>query len=184
MKSLLRIAIVFTAFTLAIASCGYDDVETDKVESMKVQGFDNSGELPRHIANGRCSGNAYMMWVSFQLADYADVAHLASPMTGLRIITATDFDEQHPAGCDVSGLFMLHPIRPEISMTEYETNTYQAVRFAVPTEQSPLATVYREGAYFMLTMAPAGERQCRFTVEVQFADGTVLSAAGDEVTLY
>lgn len=168
---------------IAVASCGYDDVVTDKVEAVRLAGFDNSGELPKKIEGGTCPRMAYMLWVSFQLSDYADVAHLTQPMTGLRIITVPDFDAEHPAGSDVTGLFKLHPIRPEISMTDFDTNQYEPVRFAIPSQQKPIGTVYREGAYFMLTTPPEHQRQCQFAVEVAFADGTTLAATCDVVML-
>lgn len=168
---------------IAVASCGYDDVVTDKVEAVRLSGFDNSGELPKKIEGGTCPRMAYMLWVSFRLSDYADVAHLTQPMTGLRIITVPDFDAEYPAGSDVTHLFKLHPIRPEISMTDFDTNSYEPVRFALPSQQKPLDTVYREGAYFMLMTPPEEGQQCQFMVEVAFADGTTLSATCDAVEL-
>ena len=168
---------------IAVASCGYDDVVTDKVEAVRLSGFDNSGELPKKIEGGTCPRMAHMLWVSFRLSDYADVAHLTQPMTGLRIITVPDFDAEYPAGSDVTHLFKLHPIRPEISMTDFDTNSYEPVRFALPSQQKPLDTVYREGAYFMLMTPPEEGQQCQFMVEVAFADGTTLSATCDAVEL-
>ena len=169
---------------IAVASCGYDDVVTDKVEAVRLSGFDNSGELPKKIEGGTCPRMAYMLWVSFRLSDYADVAHLTQPMTGLRIITVPDFDAEYPAGSDVTHLFKLHPIRPEISMTDFDTNQYESVRFAFPSLQQPLGIVYREGAYFMLMKSPAEERECRFATDVEFSDGKILSAKCQAVTLY
>ena len=169
---------------IAVASCGYDDVVTDKVEAVRLSGFDNSGELPKKIEGGTCPRMAYMLWVSFRLSDYADVAHLTQPMTGLRIITVPDFDAENPAGSDVTHLFKLHPIRPEISMTDFDTNQYEPVRFAFPSLQQPLGIVYREGAYFMLMKSPAEERECRFATDVEFSDGKILSAQCQAVTLY
>ena len=180
----LRITISFLlVIAIAVASCGYDDVVTDKVEAVRLSGFDNSGELPKKIEGGTCPRMAYMLWVSFRLSDYADVAHLTQPMTGLRIITVPDFDAEYPAGSDVTHLFKLHPIRPEISMTDFDTNSYEPVRFALPSQQKPLDTVYREGAYFMLMTPPEEGQQCQFMVEVAFADGTTLSATCGAVEL-
>ena len=182
-KSLTITISLLLVLATAVASCGYDDVVTDKVEAVRVSDFDNSGELPKKIEDRTCPRMAYMLWLSFQLRDYADVAHLAQPMTGLRIITVSYFDSGHPAGSDVTDLFKLHPIRPEISMTDFDTNSYEPVRFALPSQQKPLDTVYREGAYLMLMTPPEEGQQCQFMVEVAFADGTTLSATCDAVEL-
>ncbi|MGN1245971.1 MAG: DUF5034 domain-containing protein [Muribaculaceae bacterium] len=181
-KSLRQYFLLLIVMAIAMASCGYDDVVTDRVEGVNVESFDNSGELPKKIGDGKCNRMAYLLWVSFSLGDNADVAHLAQPMTDLRIVTLGDFDAGHQAGSDVTELFALHPIRPEISMTDYDTNNYEAVRFSMPSAQHKLDTIYREGAYFMLITPPEPGQQCQFRVEVRFADGSTMQATGDVVT--
>ena len=176
--------VVVLIIALGCESCGYDEYVSDEITAMQIEGFDNSGKIPKPIESGLCSGQAYMLWVSFQISDYGDVAELANPMVALRFITLTDFDEAHRAGSDVTEMFDMHPIRPEISGSDYDTYIYEPVRFAMPSRQSPLAVVYKEGAYFMLMESPKDKRECRFAAEVEFSDGKILSAQCEAVTLY
>ena len=86
-KSLTITISLLLVLATAVASCGYDDVVTDKVEAVRVSDFDNSGELPKKIEDRTCPRMAYMLWLSFQLRDYADVAHLAQ---GIYVAVATN----------------------------------------------------------------------------------------------
>lgn len=177
----------FSSILLAVASvsCGYDEVESDAVTEIHIMPFNNAGELPVPLGDdASCPRSSLLLWLSFSLADYADVAHLASPMVELRIITLTDLADGFPAGSDVSSLFMIHPIRPEISHTDFDSYDYDPVRFSLPSPQQPLATVYREGAYFMLMAPPAEPQQCQFVATAFFADGSSLSATTDFISLF
>ena len=184
MRTLIYKIAVMLVIALVSVSCGYDEYVSDEVVGIRLEGFDNAGKIPQAIESGRCSGQSYMLWVSFVIKDYGDVAELSNPMVALRFITLTDFDESHPAGSDVTEFFDMYPIRPEISASDYDTYEYEPVRFAVPSHNSPVGVVYQEGAYFMLMKSPAEERECRFATDVEFSDGKILSAQCQAVTLY
>ena len=182
-----QFTIILPAILLALSAtaCGYDEIATDSVTEIRIAPFDNAGELPKSLdADGRCCRQSLMLWISFRLTDYADLAHLASPMVRMQVIALSDFDEGLPAGSDITSRFMLHPVRPEISMTDPDTHTYEPVRFSMPSEQEPLHTIYQEGAYLMLVSPPAEPVKCRFTVVATFADGTSLSATTGEIDLF
>ena len=73
--------------------------------------WDNSGKVPLEITRKRCRKEAYMLSVipEVTLVDSEETTaysyDLLHPITAIRIITLTDFNEDYPAGSNVYPLF-------------------------------------------------------------------------------
>lgn len=74
--------------------------------------LDNSGHVPKPITDDRCPKEAYMMKVVPDVKPISEETfgdawsyRLNRPITAIRIVTLTDFNEEYPAGSDIYPLF-------------------------------------------------------------------------------
>ena len=82
------------------------------VVGVRLVSLDNSGHVPKPVTDDRCPKEAYMMKVMPDVKAVAEETSEAAwryrlnrPITAIRIVTLTDFNEEYPAGSDIYPLF-------------------------------------------------------------------------------
>lgn len=163
-------------FTLTSAVDCEDWVSEDinAPTGIELAQYDNSGDTPLLREDGQCPKEAYLLRIAPVWEYHCDINILEPPITDFRIITLTDFDENHPAGSDVYTLFKEYPA--EILKDAFDDDPLQ--------RGEPITRLASWGAFYkaLLTYPQPGTYQ--FRVELETADGTVFSEETTPINLY
>ncbi|MDR1003716.1 MAG: DUF5034 domain-containing protein [Prevotellaceae bacterium] len=81
-------------------------VTPNKLSDIALLSYDNSGDVPRLLTENRCPGRAYRLHIIPILELGGMPRNSIDPQViAVRIITLNDFNEEYPAGSDISTLF-------------------------------------------------------------------------------
>ena len=186
---------------MLVACCDCDDPEKHiyTIDNLSIRSIDNRGSQPVEIDAGTVPKNAYGIKVRlplrmvaynrpairplFSTAAYATscgcppslVYSPTDSIVSFKVVTLNNFDNQHPAGADVTSLFQVF---------KASNRSYQSIANYLASD----APVYNHKLdenvelTLLLMQAPA-EGQHQFHIEIKLSDNRLLSGSTSIITL-
>ncbi|MDR0989360.1 MAG: DUF5034 domain-containing protein [Prevotellaceae bacterium] len=152
-------------------SCPYQEPEPQSMETvltgLQLTSYNREREGLIPVTDGRCPKEFYTLGITpLVLTDNHryDFYTLLHPITAVRIVAASDFDADHPAGSNITRFFY----------TEGSSRNGLA---------TPIDTINGTRYLLQLTKAPAAGNY-RFRVEFETDNNEVVTADTEEITLY
>lgn len=157
-----------------------DSVIKTCVSDFILHPLDNSGSEPVVSGNNSFPKDAYILSIEMKLDsrpsdDFYSYTktELTNPITSIRIISLTEFNEYYPAGSDITVLFRQYPVAIRYPLHDYTM------------EGEPIVFMdYYNGYFYKALLAPPTAGTHVFQVRMIFQSGLILTKETEPAEFY